>query len=160
LGNHEAMFLRFLDNPAHAAEWLNFGGRETLASYGIEPNNFATLSAKQQRHQIDANIPAAHRSFLAQLPAILTWGEVIFAHAGFDFAVPLAAQSEDTVLWARAPTAPETLPVGGTLVHGHFPTHRPDLTQRVINLDVGSYITNRACILHLDPAGNRLLIEL
>jgi serine/threonine protein phosphatase 1 len=159
LGNHEAMFLRFLENPADAGAWLNFGGRETLASYGIDPHQFATLSAKQQRQQIDANIPAAHRSFLAELPAILTWGNVIFAHAGFDFAAPLAAQSEDTILWARAPTAPEKLPRGSTFVHGHFPIDLPDLTQPVINMDVGAYITNRACILHLDPSGNRRLIE-
>jgi serine/threonine protein phosphatase 1 len=160
LGNHEGMFLRFLQNPAHAADWLNFGGRETLASYGIDPNNFAALAPKQQRQQIDANIPATHRSFLAELPAILTWGDVIFAHAGFDFAVPLAAQSEDTVLWARAPTAPETLPRGHILVHGHFPIHIADLTQPVINMDVGAYITNRGCILHLDPSGKRRLIEI
>jgi hypothetical protein len=37
---------------------------------------------------------------------------------------------------------------------------QPDLTQPVINMDVGAYITNRICILHLDNAGNRLLIEL
>jgi serine/threonine protein phosphatase 1 len=160
LGNHEAMFLRFLETPSSAAEWLKFGGRETLASYGIDPHKFATLSSKQQRQQIDAHIPTAHRSFLAELPALLTWGDVIFAHAGFDFAVPLAAQSENTILWARAPNAPETVPSGTILVHGHFPIDLPDLTQPVINLDVGAYITNRACILHLDLAGNRRLIEL
>jgi serine/threonine protein phosphatase 1 len=160
LGNHEAMFLRFMDNPARAAEWLNFGGRETLASYGIDPHKFAALSAKQQRHQIDAHIPATHINFLADLPAVLTWGDVTFAHAGFDFAAPLTAQSKDTILWARAPTARETLPLGTVLVHGHFPMGQPDLTQPVINMDVGAYITNRASILHLDNAGNRRLIEL
>ena len=160
LGNHEAMFLRFLENPAQAGAWLNFGGRETLASYGIDPHKFAALPAKQQRQQIDANIPAVHRNFLADLPAILTWGDVIFVHAGFDFAAPIAAQSEDTILWARAPTARERLPRGTILVHGHFPIDLPDLTQPVINMDVGAYITNRGCILHLDPSGKRRLIEI
>ncbi len=160
LGNHEAMFLRFLANPAHATDWLNFGGRETLASYGIDPHHFASLTPKHQRQLIDANIPAAHRGFLAAMPAVLTWGDVVFAHAGFDFSAPPAAQSEDTILWARAPTAPETLPASAVLVHGHFPTARPAVTLPVINLDVGAYVTDHACILHLDPSGSRRLIEL
>jgi serine/threonine protein phosphatase 1 len=32
LGNHEALLLEFLDRPRVDAAWLQFGGRETLAS--------------------------------------------------------------------------------------------------------------------------------
>lgn len=160
LGNHEAMFLRFLQNPSQAVDWLDFGGRETLASYSIDPHKFAGLSPKQQRHQIDANIPSAHRQFLAQLPAVLTWGDVVFAHSGFNFAAQPAAQSEATVLWARAPTAADTVPTGHILVHGHFPIEKPDITQRVINLDVGAYLKNRACVLHINPLKTLRMIEI
>ena len=36
IGNHEQMMLDFLGNPAAHAYWLEEGGMETLASYGIE----------------------------------------------------------------------------------------------------------------------------
>lgn len=160
LGNHEAMFLQFLENPAATISWLDFGGRETLASYGIDPAGFAAMPAKHQRHQIDANIPHLHRAYLAGLPAVITWGNYVFAHAGFDFAIALAAQTEDTLLWRRSPTAPQTVPQGLILVHGHFPNDAPDLGSAVINMDVGAYITNRGCILRLDAAGHRRLIEI
>ena len=35
-GNHEAALLRFVHDPESAGPWLAFGGRETLAAYGVQ----------------------------------------------------------------------------------------------------------------------------
>ncbi len=37
-GNHEAYLLEVLDNPAKLADWKQFGGLQTLMSYGIQPS--------------------------------------------------------------------------------------------------------------------------
>ena len=34
-GNHEQAMLDFMVHPEATASWLNFGGRQTLLSYGI-----------------------------------------------------------------------------------------------------------------------------
>ena len=34
-GNHESMMLAYLEKPAKNAQWLGFGGVETLLSYGL-----------------------------------------------------------------------------------------------------------------------------
>src|SRR5262249_42153474 len=39
-GNHEAYFLEVLRDPTKLDEWRQFGGLETLISYGLRPSNF------------------------------------------------------------------------------------------------------------------------
>jgi serine/threonine protein phosphatase 1 len=159
LGNHEAMFLRFLDCPWQRLGWLDHGGIETLQSYGIDGHNFASWPQRKQRLQVDSHIPLQHKKFLTNLPAVLTWGTVVFAHAGLDFTADFDTQSEDQVLWNRAPLAPESVPEGHIFVHGHFPIQTPDLQNRVINVDVGAYLKNRASILRIDPDEKMALIQ-
>ncbi|TAF39833.1 MAG: hypothetical protein EAZ66_04195, partial [Alphaproteobacteria bacterium] len=142
LGNHEMMFARFLDNPNFAPEWLQNGGMETLSSYGIDIRSFAAWSWNKKNLNLQAHIPPEHRAFLAKLPAILLWGNVVFAHAGIDFSKPISAQTEDKLLWSKKRTSPDTVPDQKLLVHGHFPVSAPDINQNVINLDVGTYVTN------------------
>jgi serine/threonine protein phosphatase 1 len=36
-GNHEQTFLEFLQNPAVGPRWAQYGGRETLVSYDVQP---------------------------------------------------------------------------------------------------------------------------
>ncbi|MGG2476787.1 serine/threonine protein phosphatase, partial [Rhizobium sp. BR5] len=35
-GNHEQLFHDFLENPQENMHWLDFGGRQTLLSYGVD----------------------------------------------------------------------------------------------------------------------------
>jgi serine/threonine protein phosphatase 1 len=159
MGNHEAMFTRFLENPAAAADWLGFGGMETLLSYGIEAYSFASLPLAKQKQLLSAHIPEEHRQFLANLPAVLQWGHVVFAHAGLDFAAEPQEQTEDQVLWRRSPMPADQVPEGFVFVHGHFPIKVPRLDHRVINLDVGAYQTNRSVVLRIDLDGQMALIQ-
>ncbi len=159
LGNHEVMFTRFFENPARAAEWLYCGGAETLLSYGIDAQSFTTWPPAKQRQSLQAHIPEDHRRFIANLPAILSWGNVIFAHAGIDFTKQLTDQTEDAVLWNKTPISGNNLPENTMLVHGHVPVSAPDIHQNVINMDVGAYMTNKAVIMRIEPSGLKRLIE-
>ena len=47
-GNHDQAFLDFLNQPSMAHEWLEFGGKETLSSYGIDMEHISRMKLKRQ----------------------------------------------------------------------------------------------------------------
>ncbi|WP_456386396.1 metallophosphoesterase [Profundibacter sp.] len=138
-GNHDRMFAGYLDDPEHhdpclksAFEWLHprLGGIETLASYGVTPD---TPHAEIQRA-----VPDSHRRFLANMPLMHRFGDVAFVHAGILPGVALADQTEDDLLWIRAPFHMETMPFEALIVHGHTPVDIATHYGNRINLDTGA----------------------
>ena len=91
-GNHEQMMLKFLKDPSGKSSWLDFGGVETLSSYGIhaDPQRGWNLPARSWRYTLDANIPAAHTEFLSTLPCCAQFGRYFISHSGIDVKKPLA----------------------------------------------------------------------
>ncbi|MBI1417898.1 MAG: serine/threonine protein phosphatase [Limimaricola sp.] len=149
-GNHEDMFLRFLDDPPANADWLDFGGAETLRSYGvkvgIDSNSRGRL--REIARDIDAVLPRAHRAFLEDLPLGLLVGDICFAHAAYDFGMPPEKQSSDVILWGRGDEdAREN--GDGLLVHGHYVVDNPEVTEKRINIDTGAYMTGRLSTLKI-----------
>jgi len=137
-GNHEAMFQNFLDAPDPRHAWLDFGGRETLASYGLYTDRLAAVP----RHfaaSIQAMIPAEHIDFLATLPLAASNATHFLCHAGVDPARPLDAQDEQALLWIREPFLSHDAPLERIVVHGHTPVSAPDLRGWRINVDTGAY---------------------
>ena len=66
LGNHEDIMLRFHDGDVSvAASWLQYGGRQTLASYGIECDRLPALGVLRQR--MAHGVPARHFEFMRAL---------------------------------------------------------------------------------------------
>ncbi|WP_444453370.1 metallophosphoesterase family protein [Rhodobacter capsulatus] len=141
-GNHDRMFSIFLDDPFGRdprlrAEftWMHprLGGPETLASYGIrEPANRPTA---QVHAEALAAVPAAHRSWLAQLPGYHRRGDAIFVHAGLRPGVPLETQTEDDLLWIRADFLNDPRDHGALVVHGHTAIDAPNHYGNRLNLD-------------------------
>lgn len=141
-GNHDRMFSIFLDDPFGRdprlrAEytWMHprLGGPETLASYGIrEPANRPTV---QVHAEALAAVPPAHRRWLAGLPLFHQRDEAIFVHAGIRPGVPLAAQTEDDLLWIRAPFLEDPRDHGALVVHGHTALDAPSHYGNRLNLD-------------------------
>ena len=56
-GNHEAMMLAHIQSPARNMQWLDFGGDETLLSYGIPVDRYRRASQAQQRQLLQSHIP-------------------------------------------------------------------------------------------------------
>jgi serine/threonine protein phosphatase 1 len=65
-GNHEDMFLRFLEHPSLDSPWLSFGGQETLNSYGIWLDDLA--HQRHLQHRLDAMLPVEHIAWLKACP--------------------------------------------------------------------------------------------
>jgi serine/threonine protein phosphatase 1 len=143
-GNHEDMALRYLDDPTPDAGWLEHGGAQTLASYGLAADDRLgyALPARQMRMRLDVHIPEDHRAFLAGLPHFLQTPEYFFCHAGPEPELPLAGQSPRTLMWSRGfldeSLAPPPDLDGRLVVHGHMPVPEPVWRGWRLNLDTGA----------------------
>lgn len=150
-GNHEAALLSFLANPERGAPWLGFGGRQTLASYGISaPSAHADPAALQEAAQALAETMGSHRNFLEETQRLFRSGDVVLSHAGFDPAQPLEAQSDSALLWGQSPFLESGPPQGLRAVHGHWATPEPAVTPSRISVDTGAYYTGRLTAVRLD----------
>lgn len=132
MGNHERTMLDALAGERAAiTDWLCTGGREALASWGLDPD-----SAPPEWP--DA-IPAAHQEFLRGLVLHYRLGGYLFVHAGLKPGVPLAEQAEDDLLRIRHVFLHSEADFGAVVVHGHTPVRNgPDIRRNRINIDTGA----------------------
>lgn len=140
-GNHEDMFLSFLGlEGEHGDVFLRNGGRATLASYGIAPEQPAS-------EQI-ATLPPRHLEFLRGLRMHHVAGPILFVHAGVSPILPLERQSDDTLLWIREEFIRNRHRLPYTVVFGHTP-HREVFWHLPykIGLDTGCVYGNKLSCL-------------
>ena len=148
-GNHEEMLLEFMANPVLSADWLRFGGRETLASYGIDADRFLDLPERLRVQALESHIPSDHLELLASLPVCLSLPGTVFVHAGLRPGVPLERQSDADMMWIREPFlgSQSTEPV--LVVHGHTPAPEPEIRPNRIGIDTGAFATGRLTAVRL-----------
>jgi serine/threonine protein phosphatase 1 len=130
-GNHDAMMVEALRDPAKMAAWIAKGGDAALASYGGDP----------------AAVPETHIVWLDRLRLMHVDAHRLYVHAGVDPEVPLDRQSEATLLCKRYPKGFS----GGYgklhVVHGHdnYPDG-PLLYEGRTNLDTLAWRTGRLTV--------------
>lgn len=148
-GNHEELFLEFFDNPALLSSWRQYGGLQTLISYGLKPSlNPTADEQKQLAREFTAKVPARHRKMLSELPTSFKFGDFFFVHAGVRPGVPLEQQKEHDLLWIREEFLLHERDFEKIIVHGHTPVPEPDVHRNRINLDIGAYATGKlACLV-------------
>jgi serine/threonine protein phosphatase 1 len=130
-GNHDAMMVDALRDPAKMAAWIAKGGDAALASYGGDPTA----------------VPQTHIDWLDGLRLMHIDAHRLYVHAGVDPELPLDRQSEETLLWKRYPTGY----AGGFgnlhVVHGHDnDPEGPLLYEGRTNLDTLAWRTGRLTI--------------
>lgn len=159
LGNHEDMMLRFMDEPVAGHGWLQYGGAETLSSYGVlkDPVRGYAIQPGRLRKLARERIPERHLNFLRKLPHCLETGPYFLSHAGVNPDKPMTAQTKNDLVWARHYTD-ETCqaPVGlgrRRVIHGHIPVVRVDLSHWHINVDTGACETGRLSAVRLADTG-------
>lgn len=140
-GNHDWLMRAFLD-PAmpdvEVAGWLSagFGGRETLASYGVPTGPLRPLAGLRRRAR--EAVPAAHLALLDALLPSYRRGEAFFCHAGVRPGVPLDEQIEDDLIWIRDLFLRDPRDHGALIVHGHTPGDAVEHCGNRVNLDTGA----------------------
>ncbi len=142
-GNHEATMLNFLADPGIGPQWCQHGGKETLASYGVE----APISAADEdawaaaSEELEQNLPDPHRAFIHGLDLYVEIGDYLFVHAGLRPGRALDAQTEEDMLWIRDDFLGDRRRFDKIVVHGHTPQRAPVWDKRRIGLDTGAYVT-------------------
>jgi serine/threonine protein phosphatase 1 len=143
-GNHEAVLLDFLQRPSALAEWRQYGGLETLMSYGLTPS--INPDEKEQEAlclALNRALPDSHREFLAELRPSFSCGDLFFVHAGVRPGVALKKQHEEDLLWIRDEFLSHEGYHEKIIVHGHTPNPKPEICPNRINIDTGAYATGR-----------------
>ncbi|MGX9355993.1 metallophosphoesterase [Roseobacteraceae bacterium S113] len=145
-GNHEAMLLSFLENPAKAGPgWLKYGGLQTLASFGIgglsaqSGKEALELAARQLAEKMGPDLI----SWIKNLPLLYVDGNVAVVHAAADPHHPISQQQKKTLLWGHADF--ETTPRADEMwvVHGHTIVNEAHAIRGRISVDTGAYATGR-----------------
>ena len=157
-GNHEAALLAFIARPAEEAAWLEMGGLQTLASFGVRPPAF------RDRRTIEATAAALAAAmgpaldFLRNdLCAIHESGAVVFVHAALVPGRPLAAQDEEALLWGDRRFLARGWAQDRLVVHGHTAAAEPVVAPGRICVDTGAYYSGRLTAVRLDGAGHAFL---
>jgi serine/threonine protein phosphatase 1 len=155
-GNHDEWLELFLSDPYSCGEdFLRWGGRETLASYGVDPD--AGEDPARLSRALARNFPAEHRRFLASLKLSHAEGDYFFAHAGVRPGVPLADQQARDLMWIRGEFHRHDGSFGAVVIHGHTPVDMPEIRPNRINIDTGAYQSGRLTTLVLEGASRRFL---
>lgn len=156
MGNHEAMLLKFVEDPTgRAARWLRYGGLQTLASFGvtggIETKDAALLT--RLRDDLVAAMGDDMLDWIARLPVLEERGNVSILHAGADPAVPIVDQGTDTLIWGHPAFGKTPRTDGQWVLHGHTIVDQPCAANGIISVDTGAYATGRLTAAHLTADG-------
>lgn len=155
-GNHEAAMLDFLRAPETGDAWLQWGGEETLESYGVDP---VARPPSAIAADFRDRLPAAHRAFLEGLELHRAFGDYLFVHAGLRPGVALDAQEERDLLWIRGEfhNAPADKRPDKVVVHGHHPGRKPIDAGWRIAVDTGACYGGKLTAVALEGETRRFL---
>ncbi|WP_417915476.1 metallophosphoesterase family protein [Candidatus Electronema sp. JM] len=135
MGNHEMMLLEYLQGNDEEF-FLNAGGRETLASYGI--------SVDAGSAEVEAQLPPEHLHFFKNLPILWEDQHAIYVHAGLEPGVHLSRQLAACCLWIRDEFIRCQHRFGKPVVFGHTVFIKKPLVQRnKIGIDTGAVYGGR-----------------
>ena len=162
MGNHEAALLKFLSDPVANSEWLNYGARQTLASYGITQKSANPNPDERQKIRNDLRwAMGVHATFLENLHPLARSGDVVFAHAGFR--PPIEGGSTeldlDSVLWGYPEFLTEQPVAGVRVVHGHYDNVRPISLPGRVCVDTGAYYSGVLTAVRLDDGETILSVK-
>lgn len=159
VGNHDRMMAEALAGEVRSlGVWLGNGGVETLASYGLTPDEFERRLI--DRKGFDDVVALEHVAFLDNLHLALIDGDYFFAHAGIHPDRALDAQIEEDLLWIREPFLKSRRDFGAVVVHGHTPVRRVEIRPNRLGIDTGAVFGGElTCLVLEDDRKARLTAD-
>ena len=130
-GNHENMFLEFLEYGTNKTIFFANGGLRTIDSY-VQPHPFST------HVQVARALPEAHRDFYAGLKWYHEDQGYIYVHAGVKPGVAMHLQDRRDLIWIRDEFIFSTTGLEEKVIFGHTPFARPLLKPDKIGIDTGA----------------------
>lgn len=143
LGDHERMLVDALNGDrAAATDWLWAGGRETLKTWGLDPD----LPREEWEHAL----PAAHVAFLRGLVLMHREADYLFVHAGIRPGIALDDQALDDLTAMRQPFLFTEGDLGAIVVHGHSNTPQVAVLANRIGIDTGAGMGGKLSCIALE----------
>jgi len=157
-GNHEELLLSAAQGePDALTVFHRAGGRETLLSYGADPDEYDSCDSEARAELIRRLVPAEHLAFLDSFGNGVALGDYRFVHAGMRPGVAFEEQKDADLRWIRR----EFLEYGGSfdgmVVHGHTISEAPEFRHNRIGIDTGAFTTGRLTALVLEGHEQRIL---
>lgn len=153
MGNHEAALLDFVDDPGKGETWLQMGGLQTLASFGITlPSPVPTASDILLLHSEFQDAISPYRGLIRSMPLTAVSGGVVFCHAGVNPGRSLEDQTPRALLWGHPGALVDEPLVGWRVVHGHFDSLEVVIRPGRICADTGAYYSGLLTCIRLDDA--------
>ena len=142
-GNHDETLVQFLADPQLGEGWRNFGGLETLRSYGVQHKPGGEWA--QTRAEFASRIPEAHLTFFKSLRLHYAVGDYLFVH------------NDRFLSCDHCEFLNSTMSFGRIVVHGHTPERSPVVRANRIGIDTGAYMTGVLTALVLEGSAQRFL---
>jgi serine/threonine protein phosphatase 1 len=155
-GNHEQFLLDLIDGREDGATWLEYGGVETLASYGARVGAADAADPARLAAVVRAAVPESHVDFLRRAELSYACGDYVFVHAGMRPDKLLEEQSDTDLLWFRY-YDDETPVHGRVVVHGHTPRARPVNGRWRIGVDTEAWASGALTAVRLEDGSRRFL---
>ncbi len=158
-GNHEDIFLRFLQDYSLGPDWFSVGGDATAVSYDVLlPAGLNSAEKfKHVQEQLCIRVPCQHLDFLRRLEMVYLAGDYLFVHAGIRPGIPIEHQAPKDLLWIRGEFLKSTKRMEKVVVHGHSLSWVPEISRNRIGIDTGAYATNRLTCLILEGVDRKFL---
>jgi serine/threonine protein phosphatase 1 len=112
------------------------------------------------RAELEERFPADHRAFIEELPSYLSLPGWLFVHAGIRPGIPLSMQTDDDLIWIRAPFLTSQLTGGLRVVHGHTPGRDVVVTPHRICVDTQCFRTGKLSAVRVTPDGRTAFFSL
>jgi serine/threonine protein phosphatase 1 len=126
------------------------GGRETLLSYQISPDEYRDLDWDELLTLLRQKVPQAHIDFLKSFERSIEIGDYLFVHAGLRPGVPLADQASSDLRWIRDDFLRHRESFGKLVIHGHSITDTADIRSNRIGIDTGAFSSGRLTAIGLE----------
>ena len=157
-GNHEEIMADAWRGDADAlAGWLNYGGIETLVSFGADPAAIDPDRLGDTLALVRATIPEAIIDWIDGLPLMWQFGDYAFVHAGIRPGLPLNQQEAVDLLWIRDEFLDFTNRHERMIVHGHTISEAVEFRSNRIGIDTGAYASGRLSALCLSKGEQRVI---
>ena len=101
LGNHDELFIRFMNQGFTGEIWIQQGGSNTLRSYGAEVIVGKDIIHRSHIDTSSLNIPVTHQLFFNSAIPYYIEDNMLFVHGGYDPELPIEENKLHTLLWDR-----------------------------------------------------------
>lgn len=149
-GNHEEMLLGSLADDETLRHFLRHGGKETMFSYGLTPEDYGKAKLDLLRERLGELVPASHIAFFRAMENQIIYGDYLFVHAGIRPDMPLEKQLLSDLRWIRREFLDHDQPHSHIVIHGHTIAEEPVVRPNRIGIDTGAFASGRLTAIGLE----------